>query len=353
VRKVDVDKYQLLLQLRCEFLSEPDVWCIPGGRRIDAEKVVARGRRLSSSERAWADRRAALREMIEECGGGTCAGKNYSRPFTLAAVVHKGREVASALPYENVTLPPGLLRMLEDPSEVLATKSDKTFFVHLIDPVEETVWSTESWIPLPILDAQIIGYRWVDLEETIRIVTTNHRKSNHKGEVVPGSNIPLMHYQQTHFVGDAAAELLEQLKLLRYLRSRRNMHGDAGLMVADVVEEESSPSNSGCDATPRKFDDSTPTSYGPCTCGNLSQFSLESRGSPSFIATIYHPSGRTTALRAHPSTHQVPWVWIVPVVKVASGAKVIVLRLNARAESGWAFIRTACGVNGFVLSSLL
>lgn len=110
---INGEGYEVLLQRRGRHLREAFHWGIPGGG-YDSPERYALKQNISPSMKWKIGKRAALREFIEECGGG------------YHPILRREKATVGAIPeleirsitFEKVLYPPGLGNMISDDSLV-------------------------------------------------------------------------------------------------------------------------------------------------------------------------------------------------------------------------------------------
>lgn len=140
--------YEILLQKRAfSRVDNAGLWNIPGGSFDKDEKVLFDRDTGAGGSGARMARRAVLRELIEEAGGGQCTGVRPV-PHELEEYRRTIKEidyVVAAHRFSQVVLPFGVLRMEEDPTVV--RNLSRSNFVYLISPCEgqfATDWSPRA-----------------------------------------------------------------------------------------------------------------------------------------------------------------------------------------------------------------
>ena len=141
----EASDYEILLQRRGERLKYGCQWCLPGGAADRAEGVLIKD--LSNAQhqdeatealRRAVARRVALREVIEEAGGGE--GCPVRRNVTMPAIP-EGQLDAVGFSCEEIVIPPRLLReFLHDTSLSREIRdvgrsgkpSSTSYFVHVL-----------------------------------------------------------------------------------------------------------------------------------------------------------------------------------------------------------------------------
>ena len=140
--------YEILLQKRATSrVDKAGLWNIPGGSFDKDERVLFDRDTGAGGSGARMARRAVLRELIEEAGGGQCTG-GRPVPHELEEYRRTIKEidyVVAAHRFSQVVLPFGVLRMEEDPTVV--RNLSRSNFVYLISPCEgqfATDWSPRA-----------------------------------------------------------------------------------------------------------------------------------------------------------------------------------------------------------------
>lgn len=149
------------------------------GGSIDPIEKQALRSNISNELKQLIIRRTALRETIEECGGGYCTDLENSmkQVFVLKSVPST---YIGSIKYRNIVLPPNIFDIIDDPSltrylEVPFGNGGRTnVFVYLIGSELDTTF-VDKWIPraTPEYRAEICedynkgnckyGYIWVDI----------------------------------------------------------------------------------------------------------------------------------------------------------------------------------------------
>lgn len=209
------------------YVNYPFHWCSPGGSFEIVELAVYRDQGLPTETRQDAARRAALREVIEEAGGGSFVGHDELPGFNIEPLVYQHR-TARAEHYDNCVIPPGMLQLLQEPNLIRPLCGNKTvgssqMFVYLIDSFGlDREWGNH-WIPrarvrwrdeidenynkLPNVH---FGYTWVELEHVLA----------YPDKPVAGSSMPLVPWDQKWFT-DFQQELIAHIS---DLKQQQNQH---------------------------------------------------------------------------------------------------------------------------------
>lgn len=101
----------VLCHRRGKGIREPFHWGIPGGAFEREEKYYLAANDCTSELMSGICRRAAIRETIEECGGGDHAVLQPEPSVALPAVQAGGKICLKEAVYPNVLLPPALLNI--------------------------------------------------------------------------------------------------------------------------------------------------------------------------------------------------------------------------------------------------
>ena len=217
IARVRAGVFEVLLQKRGFDGGE---WTITGGAYDDDENTLRRHAQCPKSLKEHLSRRAAVREVIEEAGGGSCG--------TGLGVAHELHEMEGPFPnspqvasrrFPKVELPPGLLRMIDDPRSycrVMSASKNKDVFVYLIHPVREAVYAA-SWQPraLPQWRGEMdeswnapgtsktgrYGYTWRPLDHLAESLD----------RPVPSSDKPLLSWLHPFFTGPELRSHLAEL----------------------------------------------------------------------------------------------------------------------------------------------
>lgn len=105
----------VLCHRRGKHIREPFHWGIPGGGFDREERYTLHSLKDISDElRYQVSRRAALRETIEECGGGDHS-QCPARTVAICEISCNGVACISEVLFHNVILPPGLLEIIKTP----------------------------------------------------------------------------------------------------------------------------------------------------------------------------------------------------------------------------------------------
>jgi 8-oxo-dGTP pyrophosphatase MutT (NUDIX family) len=185
--------YEVLLQRRGKHLREAFHWGIPGGGYDSPERYTLK--QTSDVSAKWKiGRRAALREFIEECGGGFHPTIRRSR----VSVGEIPEMQIRAVTFENILLPPGSLNILDcedlvTPFQVPYGTSGRltSVFLYVMRESTDSEFFTD-WIPraIPRYRSEVdesyhkagcqYGHTWVSLESIL----------NHPTHPVEGSSMP-------------------------------------------------------------------------------------------------------------------------------------------------------------------
>jgi len=212
-------RFEVLLQRRNRGLKQEFHWCSPGGRLDPAERATRDDRTLDVEARLRAVRRCALREIVEECGGGSCVAST-PRTFILDELRHAATGLVDhAAQYVNAVLPPGLFAMVEDHWCVRLLTKGKALelcntFVYLVSDANavDAGWAAdwrprarrpwrgemdEGYAPPPGSPVEVThAYAWVGLEH---VVATQGLAG-----VMPGSSMPLVDWDRAWFTTNLA-----------------------------------------------------------------------------------------------------------------------------------------------------
>lgn len=169
--------YEVLFQRRGRHLREAFHWGIPGGG-FDSPERYALKQNLESSMKWKIGKRAALREFIEECGGGYHSVIERSH-VTVGGIPELG---INPVTFKNVLFPPGLTNIVSDDSLVRSfavpygnAGKFTSVFVYVLREETDSAFMNE-WIPraIPHYRCEIdesysysdcqYGYLWVNLE---------------------------------------------------------------------------------------------------------------------------------------------------------------------------------------------
>lgn len=175
----------VLLNRRSAKSKHPFHWCLPGGSLESHERIAIKHPNTSPVDRIRILRRVAIRETIEEAGGGSlsCGGTEIipNWPYlTLPKVPEFGLH---ELRFEEICLPPNLIVALSQPQfvrNVTVPFCTTEIFIYLIDGQQELHYAS-SWKPRALLDYRKEidedylptaahcdhGYQWVPLEDLI------------------------------------------------------------------------------------------------------------------------------------------------------------------------------------------
>jgi hypothetical protein len=244
-------EFEVLLQRRSGNVGQAYHWCCPGGSFERIESAVFRNKLLAVEDRLYASRRAALRETIEECGGGSLTStkcSSFASSFHIDKLYTTGGYSSPSEDYEDCVVPPGLLNMLHQPQCVrpmvdIDNKSSilPSVFLYLIDsdgidrgwnqywrPRARSHWRDEvdETYSNPKNSSVVEhGYTWVPLEKIIA----------NPIEPVIGSSMPLVTWDRPWFT-TSSSELMTQLDSLRQqLRTSKKAELDA--VTSDEQEE--------------------------------------------------------------------------------------------------------------------
>ena len=149
IGRVRASNFEILLQKRGFGDRE---WCMPGGAYQTGTASEDALRKHPSCPRDTKDlvaRRAAVREIIEEVGGGSCGtSKGVSVTLPEIRAPFPGGATVPAESYAKIELPPGLLRMIDDPSccRLMSMSRSRDVFVYLVHPQVEVCYTT-IWKP--------------------------------------------------------------------------------------------------------------------------------------------------------------------------------------------------------------
>jgi 8-oxo-dGTP pyrophosphatase MutT (NUDIX family) len=189
--------YEALLQRRGKHLREAYHWCIPGGG-YDSVRFVLKN--TTDFEIKWKiGRRAALREFIEECGGGF----HPTLPQSTHTVGAIPEEQISAVTFRKVLIPPGIVNIVDQ--EELVTSFSVPYgtagkltsvFCYLMREGGVDSEFLVDWVPraIPHYRAEVdewydkagcrYGYVWVSLDAILSDPT----------HPVPSSSMPLCQF---------------------------------------------------------------------------------------------------------------------------------------------------------------
>lgn len=200
------EEYLALIHRRSNYIREPSHWGIPGGGFDDDEREViinASNKNLKS----LVARRAALRETIEECGGGLAygvSGKNIS----IDGII-ENRHRIKCKTFRNIVIPPGIVDIAnnDDTTELISPSysnghSNKrtSVFIYLMQPKIDSLYF-DAWIPRATpryrheidegYDSSVCtyGYLWVPIND---LIASPHRP-------IPGSHHPLCEFLKNMF----------------------------------------------------------------------------------------------------------------------------------------------------------
>jgi 8-oxo-dGTP pyrophosphatase MutT (NUDIX family) len=172
--------YEVLLQRRGKHLREAYHWGIPGGGYDSPERYTLKN--TSDVSVKWKiGRRAALREFIEECGGGYHPTLRRTR-LTVGEIPEL--EIQSVT-FDNVILPPGSLHILD--CEELVTSFQVPYgtsgrhtsvFLYVMRDNTDSEFLND-WVPraIPRYRCEVdesyqkpgcqYGYTWINLESIL------------------------------------------------------------------------------------------------------------------------------------------------------------------------------------------
>ena len=144
----EISDYEILLQRRGGGLKNPYQWCLPGGSLDHAEGKVLRNitsidrhqneKEAVESLRSIVARRVALRECIEETGGGEGCPVHTN---CYIPAIPEGNLNAVTFSYDRIVIPPRLSQeFLDNPNlsrEIRATGkggkfSSTSYFVYVL-----------------------------------------------------------------------------------------------------------------------------------------------------------------------------------------------------------------------------
>eukprot|EP00756_Hemistasia_phaeocysticola_P001099 Hpha_TRINITY_DN10794_c0_g2::TRINITY_DN10794_c0_g2_i1::g.43725::m.43725 len=158
---------EVLLQRRSSRIHHGNCWTFPGGALDPPEKEIVKSRESRWDEKVAAWRVTALREMVEEAGGGELGDL---RPCDASSVGCSS----------SVTLPPGMAGLGRDGSGATAVKDDISntmYFCYCIHYRHDGAYAT-NWKPRAIQACRgevdekhkltVYGYRWDPVEYVIR-----------------------------------------------------------------------------------------------------------------------------------------------------------------------------------------
>mmetsp|Transcript_21610 Transcript_21610/g.22370 ORF Transcript_21610/g.22370 Transcript_21610/m.22370 type:complete len:371 (+) Transcript_21610:117-1229(+) len=187
--------YEVLLQRRGKHLREAFHWGIPGGGYDIHERNALRDLNFTREDLQWKiSRRAALRETIEECGGGyynpspshSSSSDSHSHSDSNSnniITLHEIEELnIPKVRFSKIKIPPGLLNIIENESLTYGFKvpygaKNKTaaIVMYILNDDE----SEAEWIPraIPHFRSEVdekyskgntqFGYVWVNLEDLL------------------------------------------------------------------------------------------------------------------------------------------------------------------------------------------
>lgn len=178
-------RFELLLQRRSRKVGVfPDTWTVPGGGFSKAERVIAFSKQLPESIKWKARRCGALREFVEEAGGGFLFNESCTEnasDVVFPEISAPGHDTVPATTFENITIPPSVRDCVTD--EKLMHVLNATQFLVYLSPAIDAEWCTQ-WHPraLPVhrweikedyvlatdTAACVYGYVWADLERVLK-----------------------------------------------------------------------------------------------------------------------------------------------------------------------------------------
>ena len=240
--------FEVLLYRRAGQVDHPFTWSIPYGEYEVAENAVQQDLALPSDFRQWAQRRGALRVLVDLSGGGVGLPTEF---LQLPDCIHRRRGLKTATrSNDGVCLPPGLTSMLETPGvirplhissgrfvkNIEATgEDDDGMFVFLVPPNP-----ARAWRPRGIRESRNIkvddtfhehgafyGYIWANLD---------FMRRNPSLPPVPGSSIHVVPWIRDLFSDIDFNEYLMQQ--LGYLEEQRNhdIASDGNLLYSHVMK---------------------------------------------------------------------------------------------------------------------
>lgn len=216
------NQYEVLLQRRGKNLREAFHWGVPGGGFDRSERTgLFTLQNTREDLQLKIGRRAALRETIEECGGGYFNNSSTSTVSSLCQFqtvkINGIKELdIPSVSFQKITIPSGILDIVENehltyPFRVKFGDRNKStvIFMYILNEEE----SESEWHPraIPHYRSEIdekytkgnchYGYVWVNFEELLA----------HLERPVPFSSSPLCRFILTLFLtyGDQIRSILD------------------------------------------------------------------------------------------------------------------------------------------------
>uniref|UniRef100_A0A0G4HV38 Nudix hydrolase domain-containing protein n=1 Tax=Chromera velia CCMP2878 TaxID=1169474 RepID=A0A0G4HV38_9ALVE len=181
--------WQVLLQKRGKDVPDPQTWCLPGGSFEYSEQEIIRDPDITHERRLLLSKRAVLRELIEEAGGGEGPSRGC---VDLPAFNHSNGWQCPPREFENVCLPPGIRDCLHHPddpnfSHLVSQAPYISQFVYVLD-YDKVDKGWQNWCPRADKESRFEvdeedtvaewGYVWGDVMDVLQRTDRPVRDSN-------------------------------------------------------------------------------------------------------------------------------------------------------------------------------